>query len=107
MTVHDIQKYYKLTGRLLLGCKGKVYDVSEKSEMYGKDGPYHPFIGKDASVALAKMKFDKEFMDTAQYHWSEDLEDKEMEVLDDWAKRFDKKYLIVAEIVDDKKLKKE
>ena len=46
----------------MLGCKGRVFEVSS-NEMYRKDGPYNLFVGKDASVALSKMKFNKEFMD--------------------------------------------
>ena len=45
-----------------MGCKGKIYDVTS-NEMYAKGMTYNCFIGKDASVALAKMKFDKEFLD--------------------------------------------
>ena len=62
MTVADIKRYAKLTDTLLLGCKGKVFDVTENAEMYGKGQSYNCFIGNDASVALGKMKFDKELM---------------------------------------------
>ena len=59
-----------------MGCKGRVFDVSS-NEMYNKDGAYHLFVNCDASVALAKMKFDKEFLDPSQNHWSKDLNEEE------------------------------
>lgn len=49
-------------GKQYLGCKGRIFDVSS-NDMYGPNGGYNLFIGKDSSVALAKMKFDKEFLD--------------------------------------------
>ena len=48
--------------KLLLGCKGRVFDASSNL-MYGPEGSYNMFIGVDASVALAKMQFDAEFLD--------------------------------------------
>ena len=55
--------------RSLIGVKGRVFDGSS-NPMYAKDGSYNCFVGKDASVALAKMKFDDEFMDPKKLHWS-------------------------------------
>ena len=55
-----------------MGCKGRIFDVST-NEMYNKDGAYHLFVNRDASVSLAKMKFNKEFLDPEQNHWSRDL----------------------------------
>ena len=107
MSVDQLQEACSGTGsntRVLLGCKGMVFDVSS-NEMYGPDGGYNLFIGKDASVALAKMKFNKEFMEPWNLHWSRDLEEKELQILEDWVTRFVEKYPIVAYIKDDLKLK--
>lgn len=92
-------------GAGLLGCKGRVFDVSS-NEMYAPDGAYHLFVGKDASVALSKMKFNKEFLDPSQLHWARDLDEKELNILEDWVDRFEGKYELVAYIKDDLKLKK-
>ena len=92
---------------MLLGCKGHVFDVSANSEMYGKGTGYNVFIGKDASVALAKMKFNKEFMDPAQLHWSQDLNEQELNILEDWLSRFVQKYKLVGYIANDRENKKE
>jgi len=57
-------------------------------------------------VALAKMKFNQEFLDPSQLHWSRDLDEQELNVLEDWVDRFEGKYELVAYIKDDRKLKK-
>lgn len=56
---------------LLLGCRGIVFDVSSNAEAYGPGLAYNVFIGKDATVALAKMKFDAEFLDPNIIHWKD------------------------------------
>lgn len=107
MTVDELQDACAGSGgeaRVLLGCKGAIFDVSS-NEMYGPEGGYNLFVGKDASVALAKMKFNKEFLEPWNLHWSRDLEEKELQILDDWVTRFVEKYPIVAYIKDDLKLK--
>ena len=57
-------------------------------------------------MALAKMKFNQEFLDPSQLHWSRDLDEQELNVLEDWVDRFEGKYELVAYIKDDRKLKK-
>eukprot|EP01118_Nematostelium_gracile_P016235 TRINITY_DN6680_c0_g1_i1.p1 TRINITY_DN6680_c0_g1~~TRINITY_DN6680_c0_g1_i1.p1 ORF type:complete len:124 (+),score=32.95 TRINITY_DN6680_c0_g1_i1:45-416(+) len=42
------------TSAILMGVKGKVYDVTGGAGFYGPGGAYHAFAGKDASRALAK-----------------------------------------------------
>jgi len=105
MHLEELAEANQLNGSLLLGCKGRVFDVSS-NEMYARDGSYHLFVGKDASVALAKMKFNKEFLDPSQLHWARDLNEEELNVLEDWLVRFVGKYKLVAYIKDDQKLKK-
>ena len=58
---------------------------------YGKGCSYHLFCGKDASRALAKMSFEAKDVDRG---WPdlEDLDDKEVKILDDWEKLFARKY---------------
>jgi len=65
--------------------------------MYGKDGPYNRFAGKDASRALALMSFDPN--DAANPDIS-DLEEKQVKVLHDWVKKFEenKGYPIVGRL---------
>ena len=96
----------KEKGALLIGGEGRVFDVSTNEGFYGKEGSYHLFVGKDASVALAKMKFNAEFLDPSQLHWKRDLDEKEHNILQDWLERFENKYKLVGYIKDDGKLKR-
>ena len=105
MNLTQLASTYEKTKKLYLGCKGNIYDVTE-NEMYADGQGYNCFIGKDASVALAKMKFDKEFLDPTLLHWSRDLNEEELSILKDWETKFDGKYKIVACIENDGKIKK-
>lgn len=92
---HDGSAAVEGTGRvdppLYVGCRGKVFDVSfGGNEMYKKGATYHLFVGIDASKALAKMKFDEEFLKSRDLS---DLSADELAVLDDWADRFENKKL--------------
>ena len=83
---------------IYLGAYDKVFDVSFGGvPMYGKDGPYNRFAGKDASRALALMSFDPN--DAANPDIS-DLEEKQVKVLHDWVKKFEenKGYPIVGRL---------
>ena len=102
MSLDELAAIHKSDGRLLIGCKGKIYDVSS-NDMYAPGQGYHLFVGKDASVALGKMKFNPEFLDPKQLHWSKDLDKEELKILDDWVKKFDEKYQIVGQIKEDLK----
>jgi hypothetical protein len=41
-----------------VAVKGVVYDVT-RNQVYKSDGTYSVFTGRDATVALGKMAFDK------------------------------------------------
>ena len=45
-----------------MALKGNIYDVSS-SEFYGVGGGYHQFAGHDASINLAKMSHEDQFLD--------------------------------------------
>ena len=74
MSLEELAGAMEGGGGHLIGCKGRVFDVSS-NEMYAPGQSYHLFVGKDASVALSKMKFNKEFLDPSQLHWSRDLDE--------------------------------
>ena len=77
------------THPIYLGALDKVFDVSFGGvTMYGKDGPYQRFAGKDASRALALMSFDPKDVENADVS---DLDEKQLKVLHDWVKTFEEK----------------
>jgi len=90
------------THPIYLGALDKVFDVSFGGvPMYGKDGPYQRFAGKDASRALALMSFDPKDVENTDIS---DLDEKKVKVLRDWVKNFEEKkgYPVVGKL--DKKL---
>ena len=97
MTLGELKKT-KEKGEFYIGCKGKVYDVSSNQDMYGEGKGYNVFIGKDSSVALARMKFDAELFNTTKFKWK-NLNAKEMKVLDEWVVKFDEKYPVIAKLI--------
>lgn len=44
--------------RILMGIRGRVYDVTTGGHFYGPGGPYGNFAGRDASRGLSKGSFD-------------------------------------------------
>ena len=59
MDMNELQKHNGKGGKkAYVACKGLVYDVT-KNDVYSGEGGYNCFAGKDATVALGKMEFDK------------------------------------------------
>jgi len=84
---------------IYMAIKGQVLDVSYGGmEMYGPDGPYYLFAGRDASRALAKMSFSPSDVESSDLS---DLSPDQLKVLDDWEKKFiqTKKYPVVGRLV--------
>ena len=83
---------------IYVGAGDKVFDVSFGGGMfYGAKGGYSKFAGKDVSRALAKMSFDPEDLANTS---TDDLEDKQKKVLEDWITTFEEKkgYPIVGRL---------
>ncbi|OLY85470.1 Cytochrome regulator dap1 [Smittium mucronatum] len=89
------------TKLIFIGICGKVYDVSEKTQFYGPEGPYASFAGSDATMSLAKNSTTREYIpkDGDEAPDLSILSDKEREALDGWISFFDKKYQVVGKIV--------
>ncbi|KAG0239397.1 cytochrome b5-like heme/steroid binding domain-containing protein [Mortierella sp. GBAus27b] len=88
-THEELRKYDGTKGEpIYVAIKGKVYDVSGKEDMYGPQGKYHVFAGKDASKALAKSSLEEAdcIPDISG------LNDEEVKVLNNWVEFFEKRY---------------
>mmetsp|Transcript_113232 Transcript_113232/g.366162 ORF Transcript_113232/g.366162 Transcript_113232/m.366162 type:complete len:144 (-) Transcript_113232:407-838(-) len=48
----ELSKYNCDSGRFLLAIHGDVFDVSDRPDKYGPDGPYHSMSGHDITWAL-------------------------------------------------------
>lgn len=81
---------------IYVAVKGRVFDVTAGKTFYGPGGSYCMFAGNDASRALAKMsKNDEDVCGSL-----DGLSEKEMETLNDWEKKFEAKYPVVATLAD-------
>ncbi|TYH92930.1 hypothetical protein ES332_A13G218800v1 [Gossypium tomentosum] len=80
---------------IYVAINGRIYDVTAGKSFYGPGGAYSMFAGKDASRALAKMSKNEE--DVCPN--IDGLSEKEMDVLNDWVKKFEAKYPVVGRVV--------
>mmetsp|Transcript_43437 Transcript_43437/g.68024 ORF Transcript_43437/g.68024 Transcript_43437/m.68024 type:complete len:127 (+) Transcript_43437:266-646(+) len=83
------------TAAVLIGIKGKVYDVTPRADLYGVGGPYGYMTGKDASRLLAKMA--KKTDDDGRTDLG-DLTEKELKTLNEWEAMFAKKYQCIGNL---------
>lgn len=82
---------------LLVAVLGKVYDVGAGAALYGVDGRYHAFAGKDISVACAK--FNKVAPSLLNCKWL-DLTKDERALLAKWESVIAAKYPRVGAVSD-------
>eukprot|EP00635_Sarcinochrysidales_sp_CCMP3193_P003740 CAMPEP_0118889636 /NCGR_PEP_ID=MMETSP1166-20130328/463_1 /TAXON_ID=1104430 /ORGANISM="Chrysoreinhardia sp, Strain CCMP3193" /LENGTH=277 /DNA_ID=CAMNT_0006828229 /DNA_START=135 /DNA_END=968 /DNA_ORIENTATION=- len=70
--------------KIYVSIKRDVFDVTAKKEMYGPDGSYGTFAGRDASRCLGKMSLDAKDLDGP----IDDLLNSEVDALDEWHTTF-------------------
>ncbi|KAL1413005.1 hypothetical protein Q8F55_000754 [Vanrija albida] len=80
---------------IYVAIKGRVYDVSAKTEMYGKGSGYNVFAGKDASRGLGMSSLDAKDA-VADYST---LNEAQRKTLDQWDSFFAKRYNVVGKVV--------
>lgn len=80
---------------LLIGIRGRVYDVTRGRAFYGPGGPYGMFAGRDCTRALAKMAFDEELFTADEAG----LAQHEVDQLEDWIETFEGKYGSVGNLL--------
>ncbi|KAF2486859.1 cytochrome b5-like heme/steroid binding domain-containing protein [Neohortaea acidophila] len=76
-----------------VAIKGTVFDVSG-NKMYGPEGSYKIFAGRDASRALAQSSLKEEDCRPDWY----DLADEHKKVLNDWHTFFSKRYNVKGKV---------
>ncbi|CAG9333266.1 unnamed protein product [Blepharisma stoltei] len=96
LTREQLKEYDGTNGKTYLACGGIIFDVSE-SPSYAKGGGYSMFAGRDASVSLAKMSFDKKLLDMTVEE--AELTEGQKESIEGWVEFYTEKYPIVGELV--------
>jgi len=89
--------------RIFIAVSGDVFDITSHPsgiELYGPEGTYASFAGKDATVGLALSSYDEEdfvgkTMNDPSIGWWE------RERLDEWYTTFVRKYDIVGQLVSE------
>eukprot|EP01132_Coremiostelium_polycephalum_P003232 gene3232-4046_t len=100
-TLEEIRKYDGLTNQndpIFIAVKGKIYDVSSKPSMYGKDGSYNLFAGHDATVCLAKSSFEKSELNPSDEVVAA-LTPEQKDSLDNWFTFFSERYPFVGNVI--------
>lgn len=96
-TLDEIRKYDGSNNKSYMAVDGLVFDVT-KVEFYKPGGPYSLFVGRDASVALAKMSFEPKWLEMSLK--DAELDEVERTNLSQWRERLiEKRYPIVGELV--------
>ncbi|KAH9940363.1 progesterone binding protein [Epithele typhae] len=85
-----------LSKPIYVAIKGTVFDVTHKSDTYGKGKSYNLFTGKDASRALGMSSLKAE---DAVSDYST-LSEGDMKTLNDWFDFFTKRYNVVGKVID-------
>ena len=75
---------------IYVAIKGYVYNVTEASQMYGPDGGYNCFAGREATRAMGKFSFEEK--DLSQPYKNDDFGLFEENTLNDFYMKFDFKY---------------
>lgn len=88
--------------RVLIGIKGKVFDVSAAKNYYGPGGMYENFAGRDASRGLAKHSFEADMLTSLEEPIDDlaDLVEEERAALDQWFDFFGGKYPHCGDLID-------
>lgn len=96
--LHEVSKHSGLKGTAAawVVCKGVIYDVSSNN-VYKSDGGYNCFAGKDATIALGKMSFEK----VGERGWQSKLSHDELAVVDEWVKWYEQRYKKVGYLTED------
>ncbi|CAF1162289.1 unnamed protein product [Rotaria sordida] len=99
-TVPELRGYNGIesNGRILTVVYGDVFDVSQRSDLYGIGGSYSLFAGRDATRALSKMQLDPSLFSN-EYDDLFDITDKERATARSWHEDFREKYDIVGHLL--------
>lgn len=90
---------------LFVAIRGYIYDVTSNGKNYGPGKSYHRLVGRDVSRLLGLNRLHLEpqdiVKDESENTWStDDLNEKQNQIVDKWVDFFRKRYKIVGVVVD-------
>jgi membrane-associated progesterone receptor component len=87
----------RLSPQVFVSISGLIFDVSYGGyHLYGPDGPYRIFAGRDASRALGKMSMEASDLDSCDLS---DLSQEQTASLVKWLETFQSKYPLVGALI--------
>lgn len=98
-TIEQLREYDgKTNPKIFIALKGDVYNVTNASNLYGPEGSYNCFAGRDASRAMAKLSFEEQELNNPRI---DDLGPFDRDALEQWVEKFKyiKQYPIVGKLV--------
>jgi predicted heme/steroid binding protein len=85
---------------ILIGIKGRVYDVTRGKAYYGPAGGYHFFAGRDGTRSFSTGCFDPRKEEcTTKSHVYDDLNENQKKDIDGWVSFYDEKYDYIGDVV--------
>ncbi|KAL0489582.1 steroid-binding protein [Acrasis kona] len=100
-TLEELSKFDGKDGRpIYMAVSGTVFNVSSKPEMYGPEGAYGLFSGKEATRGLAKSSLKVE--DLQPFGSKEGLTAGQLRTLADWEEYYKERYQIMGHVVESK-----
>ncbi|WVQ85103.1 hypothetical protein IAT38_007267 [Cryptococcus sp. DSM 104549] len=90
-------------GKIDLAEERTVFDVTLGKQFYGPDGMYGNFAGRDASRGMAKQSFELDTLTPIDQPLDtlSDLTTAEIENMRGWHEHFERKYIVVGELVNE------
>jgi len=95
LSLAQLSAYNCNNKRLLVSVYGDIFDVSDRPDKYGKDGPYHYFSGSDITWGLASGKDDADNVNKFYDVWklpTPEERDKRLQCLCSWIGFYEKEY---------------
>jgi len=100
MTLEQLKQYDGTgsDGRICIAVDKVIFDVTRAKHLYGKDGSYGLFAGKDASRGLATFSLDETAI-RPEFDDLSDLSTHEIESMREWAEQYKEKYDVVGRLL--------
>lgn len=97
-TLDELKKYNgKRRKRILIAVDGYVFDVTKDQNLYGPNGPYESFAGRDASRGLATFNTLNVKID--EYDDLRDFTFDQMDDVREWGIQFRETYDVVGKLI--------